>query len=159
MSKLSEISEYKNTVISRLLESKEIVKALNYEHENFLDQPDLDDASSLVYKNIFPHVFIPEIGTKRATYLTISCRKFKKSTKNPACKVGHLRLEVFTNKELFKTDYGVTRIDYITNKIEELFNSQRGIGVGGLEFFEFDELIINNQYMGAYLMYRSVDFN
>jgi hypothetical protein len=157
MAKLKEISEYKNTVIEKLLETDEIVKALYYENENYLEQPTLDDPSILVYENIFPYRFIPDTNTERKTFLTVSCRKIKKV--NNAFKAGFLTLAVFTHKELFKTNYGETRVDKVMSLIDEIFNSSRGIGIGKLEFVEMDELIVNDKYMGAYISYKPIDFN
>ncbi|WP_168122025.1 hypothetical protein [Paenibacillus sp. HB172176] len=157
ISRLQEIYEYKNLVISKILESSEIVKALYYENTDYLDQNDLEDPSVLIYNNVFPHRFIPDNTTTSNIFLTASYKKI--TMVNNRYIVGNLVLEVFTTSELLRTDYGMTRIDFIMNKINDLLNSQKGVGIGKLEFIELDELVVNDIYSGASITYRPIQFN
>ncbi|MNJ05149.1 hypothetical protein D3C73_1662800 [compost metagenome] len=50
-------------------------------------------------------------------------------------------------------------MDYILSKVEELMNSQRGIGIGELNFNSLNEYIVNEKFQGYALTYRPRDFN
>ncbi|WP_253957055.1 hypothetical protein [Paenibacillus oleatilyticus] len=116
-----------------------------------------DPADELVYNHIFPYRFIPEVNESKKTFITLSLRKFQLI--NNSFKKGLIYLNIFTHRDLFKTDYGCTRIDFILNKVDEMFNQKRGIGIGQLEFVDMDEIVVNEKYQGNYICYKPVDFN
>ena len=157
MARFKELGQYKQLIMLKLLESQDICKAVYYQTENFLDLADIEDPTEIVYKNIFPHSFVPEVDDTAKTYLAIHFKRFRSI--NNYFKSGLIYVSVFTHKSLFKTNYGVTRIDFLLNKIDECLNGLRGIGLGELEFYEMDEFTVNNSYSGAYLSYKPVDFN
>ena len=157
MAKFKELGKYKQLIVFKLLESQDICKALNYQTENFLELDDIEDPTELIYNNVLPHMFVPYVDDTAKTYLSVHFKKFKSISKS--FKSGLIYVSVFTHKSLFKTNYGVTRIDFLLNKVDEILNGMRGIGLGELEFYEMDELMVNNSYSGAYLSYKPVDFN
>ncbi|GAA4880624.1 hypothetical protein GCM10023310_71060 [Paenibacillus vulneris] len=157
MARLQELNEYKFTIINRLLESEDLCKALHYADTDFRNKETIADPSSLVYTNIFPHRFIPDLNETKQTYITVHFRRFQLA--NNGFKNGLICINIFTHRDLFKTDYGCTRIDYLLNKIDELFNQKRGVGIGKLEFHEMDEIAINDKYQGAFICYKPIDFN
>ncbi|ASA22754.1 hypothetical protein [Paenibacillus donghaensis] len=157
MSFLKEISEYKDTIINRLLSDQELCKAVYYADEGFLEKPDIDDLDNLIYENIFPHRFIPDTTETAKTFVTISCTDYRPT--GNSFKNGLLNIYMFTHRDLFRTDYGYTRMDFIMTKIEELMNSKRGIGLGELGFGGLNEYVVNEKFQGYVLSYRPVDFN
>ncbi|MNC08147.1 hypothetical protein D3C75_557220 [compost metagenome] len=157
MSFLQEITEYKKTTIERFLNDQDLCKALYYSNENFLDQPDIEDTSILIYENIFPHRFIPNITNEARTFITLSCTDYKPS--GNSFKNGVLGVYMFTHLDLYETDYGYTRMDYVLSKVEELMNNKIGIGIGKLNFNSMNEYIVNEKFQGYALTYRSLDFN
>ncbi|WP_405169299.1 hypothetical protein [Paenibacillus sp. FSL H3-0286] len=156
MSFLKEITDYKNTVINRLLSNQDLCKALFYKDDNFLEKESIAYTDELIYENIYPHRFIPETTAETKTYITISCTDYRpvgRSFKN-----GQLGIYMFTHRDLFKTDYGYTRMDYIMTKVEELMDGIRGIGLGELVFAGLNEYVVNEKFQGYVLTYRPVDF-
>jgi hypothetical protein len=74
-------------------------------------------------------------------------------------KVGVIRFYIFTHVNLLRTNYGVLRADYIANKIDEIFNQTRDLGIGKLQFeFMNDEKFTSSHY-GLCLEYKNYDFN
>ncbi|MBU7316144.1 hypothetical protein KQX66_10760 [Paenibacillus sp. SM 69] len=158
MARFNELSEYKFTIINRLLDCDELCKAVSYNDTDFLMRSSVSDpADELVYNHIFPYRFIPEVNESKKTFITLSLRKFQLI--NNSFKKGLIYLNIFTHRDLFKTDYGCTRIDFILNKVDEMFNQKRGIGIGQLEFVDMDEIVVNEKYQGNYICYKPVDFN
>lgn len=157
MSFFLEISEYKNTIIGRILENQELCKALFYQSPDFLEQPDIEDTTELIYKCIFPHRFIPDINMETGTYIALALGDYR--LVNNSFKTGIVSVNVFTHRDTFKTDYQCTRVDFIANKIDEMLNYKDGIGLGKLEFKALNEYVVNEKFQGYAITYKPVDFN
>ncbi|MGV2885483.1 hypothetical protein [Paenibacillus taichungensis] len=156
MSNFESLSRDRFEVLNRLLSSSEILKAVAHNETNFLDLKE-PDADSIVYNRIFPHRFIPKTSEEKKTYITISLGNFRPS--GSSFKGGVVTFTVLTHQDLFRTDYGCLRVDYIIQKISELFNQTRGLGIGKAEFIDSDEVSLNTDYHGMYIKYKVVDFN
>ncbi|ATF13690.1 hypothetical protein A616_17380 [Brevibacillus brevis X23] len=157
MSRLEKLSADKLTVMKRILSSQDICKALKYSDTGFLDQPDIEDTSSLIYEQVFPYKKIPDFNKDKTSFITLSFNKYRPIRNS--FKSGVIYIHVLVHQDLMKTDYGVLRTDYLITQIDKLMNSTQGIGIGKVEFFEMDELNINEKYMGIYIAYRLVEFN
>lgn len=156
MSRFESLARDKATVIDKILSCNDIIKALYYNEPNFLDQPDIDP-SSLLYDRLFPHRFVPGTSEQKKTYITISFGKYR-PVKN-SFKSGLITFSVFTHQELFRTDYGSLRTDFIITKLDEIFNEAEGLGVGKAGFYDMDALSVNTDYHGSYVSYKTYDFN
>lgn len=157
MAYLEEISNYKNTILQRIVSDQELCKAVQYNDKNFLDKADIDDTTTLIYDRIFPYKFIPDTNTEEKTFITLSVGRFQYV--NNSFKEGLIIISIFTHRDLFRTDYSKTRVDFILNKIDSLLNYKSGIGLGKLEFDMLDEIAVNDKFQGAYVCYRPIDFN
>lgn len=156
MSRFSNLARDKATVIDKITSCNDIMKALYYNETNFLDQPDLD-WTSLLFDRLYPHRFVPGTSDQKKTYIAVSFGKYK-PVKN-AFKSGLITFSVFTHQDLFRTDYGSLRTDYIITKLDEIFNEVEGLGVGKAEFYDMDALSVNADYHGSYISYKTYDFN
>ncbi|PYE51640.1 hypothetical protein HUB98_06360 [Paenibacillus barcinonensis] len=156
MSRFESLARDKITVIEEIASSQEILKALVHNEGNFLDKEDVD-VDSVMYKHIFPYRFIPKTSEKMKTYITISFGRYKNV--EGSFKSGIVKFNVFTHQDLFCTDYGTLRTDYIIMKLDELFNKNKKLGIGKAEFYDMDELSVNTDYHGSYVAYKTYDFN
>lgn len=157
ISRLQDLSKDKNTVLERILSNQDICKAVKYPVRDFLDQPDVENPFDLIYDNIFPHFFIPETVKEEKTFITLSFRRYRPV--KSAYKSGLLFINVFTHQNLYRTNYGFLRTDFIISEIDKLVNSKEGIGVGKPEFYDMDEMYINNLYSGLSIGYKLYEFN
>lgn len=157
MGRFAELSTNKYIILSKLIEDQEIVKCLVNNESNFLDipLPEDFDASSLIYKNIYPYKYIPTIETTPKTFITTS---FNYRAKGMSYKNGSIYFYVISHNSLIKTDYGFLRYDFLINQIDELMNYSRDIGLGKLEFYDMADFSVNDYYSGAYIGYRSTEF-
>ena len=142
--------------MSRLVSSENIVKALTYSDNNFLDKPMLDDSTTLLYNQIFPFAKVPKSTDEAKTFITM---KFGYKPDGAYFKLSNIHFYVITHISLIKTDYETLRYDYLINQIDMLFNSQRGIGIGKLPFYEMSDFAVNEDWLGAYIGYRALEFN
>ncbi len=161
MAKLDEISKYRVEIMSRIFGNQNLCKAIYYPNSNFEDQPDID-TYSLSYKGdnprIFPYKIVPdEVQDAQKTFVNITLQRFRLA--NNSFKSGLICIWILCHEGVLETDYGKLRYDYISHEIDTLLNQVRGIGIGKLEFSEFDEFIVSNKFIGQYLCYKPVNFN
>lgn len=158
ITRFEELTKNKMTILERIISHQGICKALKYNEPNFLDQPDIIDPSELIYDKIFPFYRVPDPNEQASSYLLLSFRNYS-LTKSGKFKTGNIRIYSIMHKSLVITDYGFLRYDYIISEIDKLMNSERGLGIGKLEFHHMDEALINNDYLGAYISYKPYEWN
>lgn len=158
MAHLEDLSKDKYTVLNRLLNNQNIMKAVTYNDTDFLDKQDVTTPEKIIFDRIFPHRFIPKTSEQQKTYITIGFGDYR-PVKGGSFKSGKVTFSVFTHQDLFKTDYGALRTDFILTEIDLIINSKDGLGIGRTEFFKMDELSINSDYHGGYITYKIIEFN
>jgi len=141
----------------KLIENPNIVKCLVNNEDNFLDVPLLGDfdVSSLIYNQIFPWRFVPKPLETANTFITM---KFSYKPKGVTFKNSTIFFYIITHNSLLTTDYGTLRCDFLVNEIDKVFNSSRDLGLGKLEFYDMDEILVNENYSGISLAYKSTEF-
>lgn len=161
MSRLKELTSYKNTIIDRICGNDDLLKAVYYTDEDYLSK-DSVNVEDVLFRNIYPFDYTPssdELLAVRSTYITLSITDYNKGGNGGFFNAGSIFVRVFAHKDLLKTAYPMLRVDYLISEIDELLNGQPGIGMGKLEFIGAKEFILNENYYGMYLHYRPVDFS
>lgn len=156
MSRFSNLAKDKNTFLNAIISNRDIMKAVVYNQNDFLDQLDVNNPEDYVYENVFPHRFIPDTNEQKKTIITMSFGAFKPI--KGSFKSGIVTFTVLTHQDLFRTDYGILRHDFIIQRLDELFNG-KGVGLGKMEFYTMDEVSLNERYHGAYISFKMYDFN
>ena len=159
MSRFKELSKQKFLLLDSLLTDQELIKAVVYDTPDFLYREDIDyeKAQSYVFNRVYPQRFIAGTPSEIKTYLTISFEDYRPI--NGYFKSGRIRISAFTHHTLYSSIDGFLRIDLIMERIDELLNSQRKLGIGKMEFSERNPLTVTTDYHGEYIIYRIVDFN
>ena len=157
MSRFAELGQNKLTILMKLIGNEDIVKCLVNNQSNFLDisLPIGFDVASLIYDSIYPYRFVPQIQTEPKTFITM---RFGYKPNGMTYKNGSIYFYIITHNSLIRTDYGMLRYDFLANKIDEIMNSSRDIGLGKLPFHDMDDFIVNENYIGIYLAYKSTEF-
>jgi len=157
MSRFAELGQNKLNILMKLIGNEDIVKCLINNQSNFLDisLPMDFDVTSLIYDSIYPYRFVPQIQTEPKTFITM---RFGYKPNGMTYKNGSIYFYIITHNSLIRTDYGMLRYDFLANKIDELMNSSRDIGLGKLPFYDMDDFIVNENYIGIYLAYKSTEF-
>lgn len=159
MARFREISKQKFDVLDRILTDQELIKAVIYDYDDFIYRPDIDyrEAKEYVFDRFYPQRFIPGTPEEHKTYLTLSFEDYRPI--NGYFKSGRIRFSAFTHQSLYSSVDGFLRIDLIMERLDELFNSQRGIGIGKMEFKERNPITVTSEYHGEYVIYAVTDFN
>jgi hypothetical protein len=157
MGRFAELGQNKFIILLKLIEDQDVVKCLVNNQTNFLDVPlpkDYD-STSLIYNSIFPYKFLPGVQTAPKTFITMS---FSYKPKGMTYKNGAIYFYIICHNDLLRTDYGTLRYDFLVNQIDELMNCSRDIGLGKLAFYDMSDFLVNDNYSGIYLAYRSTEF-
>ncbi|KZE65162.1 hypothetical protein G7L40_19815 [Paenibacillus polymyxa] len=157
MSRFRELGSLRTKVLEKLISSQELCKALQYDNSNYLNRETIDDPSSLLFNKIYPYNHVPELSSDASSYVTFSFKEYR-PTDNLKFKSALLHFQVLVHKDLIRTDYENLRYDDIIAAIDELFNDERILGIGKLEFYRMDEMFVNTNYVGYYLQYKLYEF-
>lgn len=147
----TKLAIYKQQVVSTILADKKITDALD---------PNVE-TGELLYNNIFPFGKIPGTIDEAKSYITIEVSIPKVSTVNRFFKEVLLTLTVIVHDDLMKTDYGMTRLDYLGIALEELFNQKalQGLGIGKLELVSNIEGAWTDKHSYREIRFRFSDSN
>lgn len=158
MNRFEQAALSKEEFITEILEDESLVKCLAHPATDFLSKGDVDPGS-LVYENIFPTKYVPNVNEDAKSYI---CMGFSyKPTKSDGryYTFSYVTFYLFCHKSLVRTDYGMTRPDYMLSRIDEFMLGSRGEAwFGRMEFEDGGDEILdqNGNYVGVYARYRSV---
>ena len=119
------ITNIKNAVITTILLDKDILDAIDVPYT---------DPSELIYKNIWPYARIPNTEVEKTTYICVKVDIDTDGTRNSAIKNVLTTIYVMAEQGIMRVNAGVakgsTRIDFISQRLEEVFNHADDIGLG-----------------------------
>ena len=155
----SKIRAYKNEIISELCNDDEIINALGL-------NPD-EDPDDLVWKRIYPHLWIPQTETDVKSYLLVEIniperRTRYGTTNNPVYVHPVIYFYILVHQEDMKLNLAGesgTRMDYLAELIENKYEGRRGFGLGRLTLKSNTASSINTTYRLRELVFEAVDFD
>lgn len=143
-------------VLVALLSSQDLCKLLYYKEKNPLSQPNIDNPSQLIYNNIYPYRYVPEIQVDVDSYITVVFGKFRNV--NGYFKAGRITFNILCHHSLERINQG-SRIFSIMNEIDKIFNDKDVASMFKLKFKESDELLIKPPFVGYYIEFETYDLN
>lgn len=152
MSFLKEIYQYKTALLPLLFNSEEIVRTI--------DNKDIDPDSpdELIYKSLYPFLFIPETQDKVATYICFDL--FVTDVKDNLLKTVELHFYIFSHQDHMRTQFGYSRIDYIQHQIDKILNGSTIIGIDNIQLKKSIPLLFGTMpYRGKELIYTVLNLN
>ena len=149
-----DIRDYKMDFIKDIISVPDIVK--NIDSQN--PAADIEAPDSLVYKNIFPYLRIPDSQNKADTYILLSVDLLNINRKNPAFLDLRLTIWAMAHQECMQMEESEsTRIDYLGEALRNLFDGEKKYGFGVLELNSSREIILNERYQYRELIFHTVD--
>lgn len=140
-----ELCEYKQKVISQILNCDSITSALSSASET----------SELLYQNIFPHGMIPGTTGDAKCYITVEVTMPQVSTVNYFFKDVLLVINVICHVDMMRTSYGMPRTDYIAVELDKLFNGNTTMGVGKMELVSNTEGMFTERHACRTLRFQT----
>ena len=154
-------------IASRLIENEKIPRLLKYQTRNPLlpkdpitgkEQPNVDGVD-LLHKQILivPKVF--DDSTEKMSYVIAVFHNFVVNQLNTEFKVSTIRFDIACPYDEWVLDGQTLRPYLIMQEIDNEFNEQKMAGIGTLQFYRADPLVLT-PYIGGYSMYYKInEFN
>ena len=130
-------------MLQDLINTPVIVEAINSQ------QPDVvtDEPDSLIYRNIFPYIRIPETQSKADTYILLSVDVDRINRNNKTYAMYRTVFWILAHKESMEMDnQNATRIDFISEEIMKLFDGKQKFGFSEFELISNREILLNEKY-------------
>lgn len=147
----NQLSTYKEKVLSKLLASGEIREALSTSVEN--------PEASLLYHNIYPYLYIPDVLTEEKAFICMDCTVPRLET--GTTKEVNIILYIYSHKNaisMLKDGYNGTRIDYLMEKTDQLLADSKDFGIGRVRLLKTSRFHCEKTYYGQILIYTFSDF-
>lgn len=142
-----ELYEYKRKVIEKMLESGDIIEALNIDSDL--------DPSEITYNYIFPFGVITPTQTDAKCIITVEVTMPQVSTANWFFKDVLLVINVICHNDLMRAEeYGIPRHDYLAAKICELFNGSAFVGYGEMQLVSNTEGAFSERHSGRTMRFQ-----
>ena len=139
----------KQILMEKLIKTPSIVSMIDSSYNSTPDE--------LIWKNIFPFLFIPDVNEEAKTFVGIELiiPKFDGGLYKDVA----LQIYIFTHKDLNRTVFGYTRVDYLQCEIDKVLNDSTEFGIDYLKLRSNLLLTANPNYTGKSLTYQVTDFN
>ena len=141
----------------RLLESQNLCKYLYYNNSEPLNNPDIDDTSSLLFKKIYTIPKLPDVSNEQGSYLVVMLDSVKLDN-NLTVKEVIVKFHIIVHINQWVIN-GALRPYKIIHEIETLLNNQRITGIKKMQMDHVKFKKVNNDFFGYKLYYKIVNKN
>lgn len=146
---------YKQKLITAMINSYELVSLID---QNYVNENECVGSEHLVYSNIYPYYYIPEVQTNMKTYVLLKV-DISKRIDNMYDRV-KVYILIFTHQDIMKVQSSNgTRVDLISDIITKMFNNRDDFGFGEMVLTSNCEISINTTYRGRELIFMVDEFN
>jgi hypothetical protein len=145
------ISEYKMAILADIYNNPLIIEAIDSQQTDvFNNEPD-----SLVYKNIFPYLRIPDTQNKADTYVLLSVNADRINRNNKTYAIYRTTMWALAHMDRMQMPdhYRSTRIDYIGEELKKMFDGGHKFGFSEFELLSNREILLNEKYHYRELVY------
>ena len=152
---LKDIGTYKNRLLTTIVNSEDICELILGKDYN---KTDVDE--KLIYKNIFPYLYIDDTQTATETYICIEVSVPR--TLDFTYKDMQIDVWCYCHKNIMKYSkkgYLGTRVDIVSDMVDRLLNSSNDYGLGRLKLQSSSPLNISKTHYGRHMIYKCAEFN
>lgn len=145
---------YKNRLISTILNNKDACEVLLNK-----DDYDDEDVDNLIYKQIFPYLYIDDTQTEVMTYICLEVD----IPRIPTHTIKNVQVIIWicSHKEDMKySKYGYlgTKVDILSDIVERSLHNSDKFGIGKLSLNSVTHFFPNAKYYGKQLIFNTSDF-
>lgn len=148
---LDELFDYKNQLMDDILTSEDIIRLLSD------DGKTLVPPASLMYTQVFPYEFVPNVTEHAKTY--VCCEVDIKEVLTKTFLDPVLYIWVFTHNSKMRLPQGGVRTDKICSEIAKRINGSRMYGLGELDLQSVRRFSPIDNYQGRVMTFSARDFN
>ena len=146
-----DISKYKMELLSDIYKNPKIVNAIDSQQTGVThDEPD-----TLMYKNLFPYMRIPETQNIADTYILLSVDIDRVNRNNQTYARYYTKMWVMAGLDRMQMEdrYQATRIDYIAEELTRMFHGQHKFGFSEFELISNRETLLDVKYLYRELIF------
>jgi len=163
LAKFSELNSNLMDILIRLISSQNLCKLLTYASDNPFAENDINDTSNLLFNKIFPTPKLPDtvesIQDVKSSLLTVVFDDFSLSG-NPKFKNVTVSFSIYCHVDIWQMKgTGKLRPYSIMEEIDNLFNNEKVIGLGKMQFKRSRFIAANAKNLGYRIDYDIVSFN
>lgn len=150
-----DISAYKKELLSDIINNPRIIEAIGSQQTDVVsEEPD-----SLLYRNIFPFLRVPNTENMADTYIMLSVDIDKVNQYNKTYAVYRVTMWVMAHVDRMEMEerFQATRIDYISKELDSLFDGQRKFGFSEFELISNREILLNEKFHYRALVFECSD--
>lgn len=158
MANSQEIIRYKQQIINAVLNDYELVKLIDSQYADDTDESTID-AENLLYNNVFPYYYNPELVTEQKCFLFMMVDTPR--VQSDLIKDMQITIIVASHQGLMKVPYDTsgTRIDLMSACVDRLFNGKGKMGFGDLSLSSNIEGSIDTRHRCRTIRFKVEDFN
>lgn len=151
---LKDMGAYKTTLLSEIISSDDICELL-FNKKPYTEE----DVDNLVYKQIFPYLYIDETQTEVKTYICFEVD----IPRIPSHTIKDMKLIVWEychkdGMKYSKKGYSGTKVDILADMIERNLRNSEKFGIGKLELMSCTYFSPSNKHYGKQLVFNVPDF-
>ena len=156
MGRTSPITRYKKKLISSIDNSPDLIALVN---SDYIDSNgECVNSDELIYEQIFPYYYFPETQTDVRSYVIMKVNGL--GINNKIYNKAEVFICVISHQGCMKVkNGGGSRIDLMSEIVEELFNGRDDFGFGEMELTSNIESEINTTHRCRVLRFIVEDFN
>ena len=152
---LKDIGVYKNRLLTTIMSSEDVCELILGKG---YDKTDVDE--QLVYKHIFPYLYVDETQTEVKTYICMEVSVPR--THDFTYKDMNVDIWCYCHKDIMKYSkkgFLGTRADILSDMVDRLLNSSNNYGIGRLKLQSCIPINISKTHYGRHLTYSCAEFN
>ena len=150
---MQDIGDYKNALLSMVIQSDDILSAM------YTDKK-VESLSSLIYKQIFPYLYVDDTQTDVLSYICIEADIPRIPT--GTTKTAQLSVWAYAHKECMQCDnHSGTRVDVLCDYLDRVIMDEKNrkqFGIGRPQLISVNHFYPQNKYYGRQLIYNIPDF-
>lgn len=151
-----QISSIKNGVINAIIGDEAIVE--------MIDNQTVVDADDLKYQNVWDSWRIPETELWKETHICVKCDVSNPIGQNNMTKNIDVWILIMTHQDLQRVPStsvarGCNRIDFISQRVEDLFNRNTDLGLGEATLISNLEAAVDSLHPCRELRFRTTGYN
>ena len=151
MAAMISVSDYKTEILADMCASGKIVEGIDSQQAGYVPgEPD-----SLLYRNLFPYLRVPETQTLADTYilLSVDIDRVSRHNRTYARYATVMWALAHMDRMEMPARFRSTRIDFIAEELIGMFHGQRKFGFSEFELISSKEVLLDVKYM-----YRELTF-
>lgn len=156
MGQASPITRYKIKLMSTMINSPDLINLVNdkYTEDNLCNE----NTDELIYKQLFPFYYIPDVQTDKLSYIMMKIDIF--GTKKKLYNRVDVYICVMSHQDCMQVQNEPgTRIDLMAECVERLFSGRDDFGFGEMALVGNQESSITDKHRCRILRFSVEDFN